>query len=281
MADLWLGLDLGSLVDYSAASVVRRTLATDPETGWPERSHLGNLMYRYEVLALRRYPLGTAYAAVVKHVVAQLRRPELGRSPRLVIDATGVGAAVVEMFRDALKGLPHVECWAVSITAGKGWSAVGPRALHCAEIELVGAIRSALESGRLKIPAALEHAELLRREFADFRVKITAANNETFSAREGEHDDMVLCVCLAIWLSGLRMMEMHPDPEWLLPREQALVSGELQALEREEVEAAEAERSGRLRAREERQAARHADITDDHWWPDSPGWQPTAAEDEP
>ena len=281
MADMWVGLDLGQFTDFSAASVVRRTLSTSLATGWPERSHLGNLMYKYEVLALKRYPLGVAYSNIVKHVTGQLRRPELGRTPRLVVDATGVGIAVVEMFKDALKPLPEVELHACTITAGRGWSLVAQRTYHVSKLELVGSIRATLESGRLRVPVQLEHAELLKRELSDFRVKVTPAANETFSAREGQHDDLVLATALPIFVSSLRMFEMHLDPELLLPREAAMVAPELAALEREEVEAAEAERAGYRRAREERQRSRHLDIQDDFWWPGDPGSSPRPAEDAP
>jgi hypothetical protein len=73
-------------------------------------------------------------------------------------------------------------------------------------------------------------------------------------------------VCLGNW----RVFELVPDPEWLLPREQQAVSAEIAAIEKEEVEAAEAERNGYRKEKEARQAARHANIEDDHWWPDSP-----------
>jgi hypothetical protein len=270
MADVWIGLDLGQHTDFAAAAVVRRSMTFDPVTGHPERNSAGFALYKFEVMAIKRYPLGTPYTGIVQHVVGQVRRPELGRRPRLVVDATGCGGPVVEMFRTALARLPHVEVHSVVITAGSSWRPVARWSWHVSKVELVSAIRAALESGRLKVPARLEHADTLRRELADFRVKITAAANETFSAREGQHDDIVLSVCLPIWLSGLRTMELIPDPDWLLPGEQRAVGAEIAAIEREEVEAVEAERHGYRVTKEARQVARHADIDDDHWWPDSP-----------
>jgi hypothetical protein len=174
------------------------------------------------------------------------------------------------MFRTALARLPHVEVHSVVITAGQGWRPVARSSWHVSKVELVSAIRAALESGRLKVPARLEHADTLKRELADFRVKVTPAANETFSAREGAHDDLVLAVSMPVCLGNWRVFELVPDPEWLLPREQQAVGAELAALEREEVEAAEAERHGYRVVKEARQAARHADPDDDHWWPDSP-----------
>jgi hypothetical protein len=239
--DIWVGVDLGQLTDHTAAAVVRRSLALDPITGWPERSHTGHLLYRHDVLAIKRYPLGTPYRTIVGHIVGQLQRPEMGRNPRLVLDSTGVGVAITEMFRTALARLPSVECHAVTITAGRNWSVVAPRTYHVAKLELVGSIREALESQRLKVPPQLEHAETLKRELGDFRVKISEAGNELFSAREGAHDDLVLSVSLPIWLAGMRWMEMYVDPEWLLPCERVAVTEEQAAIEKDEVEALELE----------------------------------------
>src|SRR5262249_55869194 len=68
--------------------------------------------------------------------------------------------------------------------------------------ELVAAVRAALESRTLKVANGVQHADVLKRELLDFRVRVTAAANETFSAREGTHDDLVLAVALPVWLSG-------------------------------------------------------------------------------
>lgn len=264
--DTFIGVDLGQLVDYSAAAVVRRSMGIDPG-GRPERDSLGRLQYRFDVAAIKRYQLGTSYTSIVAHVVEQLRRPELGRRPRLVIDGTGVGVAVVEMFRSALKPIEdRVECYAVTITAGRAVLSVGRNEFHVAKIQLVGAIRAALESQRLKMPPRLEHAETLKRELQDFKVKITDAGNETFSAREGAHDDLVLAVALPIWLAGLPRLEMVMDLDEFdppRPHERAAYQGEAAEILRLEQEAAMRERGleteGMKAARLERERAVRAD----------------------
>jgi hypothetical protein len=287
MADVWLGLDLGQHIDYSAAAVIRRALAIDPMTGWPQRASTGFPFYRFDVMAIRRYPLGAAYRDIVAHVVEHLRRPELhwGGPPRLVIDATGVGNAVVEMFRTALLPHPQLECWAVTITAGRAVTLTGYRMMNVAKIELVGSIRSALESQRIKVAPTLEHADTLKRELADFRVKVTEAGHETFNAREGAHDDLVLAVSLPIWLANQRWTEMYVDPERPGPHEAVTPSSEQAAIERAERQAVAAERSGRRerilleersrhdaeveRRRQEagaRQNLNQLDLDSDHWW---------------
>lgn len=271
--DTFIGLDLGQLVDYTAAVVVRRSLAIDPGTGHPERDSRGRLHYRFDVSAIRRYPLGTSYTDIVRHVVGQLGRPELGRRPRLVIDGTGVGVAVVEMFRSALKPLADsVECYAVTITAGRAVTPIHRYEWHVAKIQLCGAIRAALESGRLKVPKELDSADVLRRELQDFKSKLTDAGNETFSAREGAHDDLVLATALPVWLAGLPFLEMaaDDDDEWLRSRERDALSREAREIEEAEAEALARERgivTAKMKAeREELDRLAREDINNPIFW---------------
>jgi hypothetical protein len=265
MADIWIGLDLGQLTDFTAAAVLRRTLAIDPATGRVERRATGHPYYRFDALAIRRYPLGTPYTAIVQHITGQLERPELAPRPRLVIDGTGVGVAVVEMFRTALKKLPLVECHAITITAGRSWSVTGRHSWNVAKIEIVASVREALEARRLKVPPQLDHADTLKRELLDFRVRITAAANETFSAREGQHDDLVLAVALPLWLANQRFgcAEMRTlDGSPLTDRELAAITVERAEIEQTEREALAAEASA---ARELRERSRWDDDDDPAW----------------
>jgi hypothetical protein len=275
--DTFLGLDLGQLTDYTAAVPVRRSLAIGPG-GRPERDSAGRLLYRFDVAAIRRYPLGTSYTSIIAHVVDQLGRPEFGRRPRLVIDGTGVGVAVVEMFRSALKPLGEkVECYSVTITAGRAVTPVHRYSWHVAKLELVGAIRAALESQRLKVPPGLEHAATLKRELQDFKVKITDAQNETFQAREGAHDDLVLATALPIWLASLPFLELSVDPDAsdpLRPVEQTAVMAEVLEIERVEKEAILREQgreNDRMRsARLEREKLAREDPFNPCFWGDEP-----------
>jgi hypothetical protein len=196
-------------------------------------------------------------------------------NPRLCIDATGVGNPVVEMFRTALVSHPRVEVHAISITAGRSWSVVGLRTYHVAKLELVAAVREALETRRLKLTRRLDgspidHADVLKHELLSFRTRITAAANEVFAAREGMHDDLVLSVALPIWLAGLPFLEMRSDSSdgegvWLRDRETAAIASErtmLAALEGAERAAMELEE----RTDRERRQREHEDGDDDWWW---------------
>jgi len=190
---LFIGLDLGQLTDPSAASVIRRDIVTDA-AGLPTRNIAGNWAYRFTVLGLRRFPLHTPYTHVVNYVKAN--RPP---GSRLVIDATGVGRPIVEMFRDAMPFPAIID--AVTITGGQSWSQPSPGEWHCSKVELVAAARVILESTLLKVIPSLEHASLLKRELLNFRIKTSKTENEVYEARESEYDDLVISACLPIWIS--------------------------------------------------------------------------------
>jgi hypothetical protein len=65
----------------------------------------------------------------------------------------------------------------------------------------VGSVQCILQEGRLKVAKKMAYAKLMLKELIEFRVRITASANETWSAREGTHDDLVLSLCLPIWFA--------------------------------------------------------------------------------
>jgi len=198
------GLDLAQASDFTASALVERILDEVP----PEESEKGVSLQtgeisptppHYHVRGLYRYPRGTLYPAIVEDMNERMRRPPLADDVVLVIDGTGVGAAVVDMFRTH----PRRPCpiMPVLITAGAGVT-YEPPYWHVAKINLVAAVQRALQEERLKIADVPERVTLLA-ELQNFQVKITAAANATYGAgdgwREGAHDDLVLALALALW----------------------------------------------------------------------------------
>src|SRR4051812_45046560 len=122
--DFLIGLDLGQSSDPSALAVLKRSLlARDDDT--PVKDRDGNPIHKYDCNHLHRWPPGTSYPAIVRDVAKLAARPELrgmldGRSgpPRLVVDATGVGRAVCDLFFQTDMAGARVE--PVTITAGDG-----------------------------------------------------------------------------------------------------------------------------------------------------------------
>jgi hypothetical protein len=183
------GLDLGQVADYTALAILEKTEgpATDSRNR-PRRE--------YGVRHLKRWHLGTAYPQIVEEVKDLLCKLP---GSTLVVDATGVGRAVVDMFRKAR--LPAQRLVAVTITGGHAVTEEGARSVHVPKKDLVGVVMEALQTHRLAISPGLKEAKTLKKELETFRMKLTAAAHETFEAwRERDHDDLVLAVALALYI---------------------------------------------------------------------------------
>lgn len=183
MARFYVGLDLGQVNDYTALAVAEKV---EP-AGENYELHIRHLERFRDVL----------YPDVAERVRKLMDAVELWGKAALAVDATGVGAAVVDMLRRA--GLTFD---AVTITGGDTQS-MDPRSgsYRVPKRDLVGGLQVLLQSGRLKIARSLEHAETLRAELLNFRVKINVATaHDSYEAwREGDHDDLVLAAALACW----------------------------------------------------------------------------------
>jgi hypothetical protein len=120
----------------------------------------------------------------------------MGKLPgaALVVDQTGVGAPVVDMFNKA--GLSPV---GVLIHGGSNESRE-VRTWHVPKRNLVAVVQVPLQNKRLQI-ADGPLRDILINELLNFKVKIDPVTaHDSYSAwREAEHDDLVLAVALAIW----------------------------------------------------------------------------------
>jgi hypothetical protein len=194
------GLDLGQTHDFTALAVVERT-----ETREGER-----FVRRYAVRGLKRWPLRTEYTAVAKDAAALFERPELTGAP-LCIDATGVGAPVVEIIREKK---PKARLVPFVITGGQHAQAEyeGRQGWKVPKRELASVLQALLGTRRLKASPALPDFRVLTRELQTFSVKINLnTGSESFEAwREKDHDDMVLAVAIAAWFGekGNRRLEI-------------------------------------------------------------------------
>lgn len=185
----YIGLDLGQKVDFSAVAIAE---SEDPWHAWIPPTWDG-LMIRY----LYRFPIGTSYPGVVETIRSFTRSRRLWRRCSLVVDATGVGAPVVDLLREA-----DLECELVPVTitggdrarAQSGWNYV-PKA------ELVTNLQVMLEKGRLKIARDMKETGNLVKELCAMRSmpKESRGRVRFGAGGVGEHDDLVMAVALACW----------------------------------------------------------------------------------
>jgi hypothetical protein len=174
-----VGLDLGQARDYTALAII-------------EKQEGGSA---YQVRKLER-TRGTPYPDVVART-----QEILGKLPgaKLVVDATGVGQPVVDMFVKA--GLKPI---GIYIHGGDRVSHENstwrvPKRDLVAVLQVLTQ-RQQDKPQRLQVtPGPL--SDILTGEMLNFRVKIDPATaHDSYSAwREADHDDLVLAVALACW----------------------------------------------------------------------------------
>lgn len=116
--------------------------------------------------------------------------------PTLVIDETGVGRPVGDMF-DAAGLRPR----RITITAGLEVTQHGGNSWHVPKALLIQNLEARAHSGELRIAAAANDASALKEEMKDFKRKISEAGRTTYAARVGAHDDLVLSVAIALWMA--------------------------------------------------------------------------------
>lgn len=213
-----IGLDLGQAADFTALAVgqivVPVTTVMTPETDaivsadgtirLPEvavtKPVERRAPFHVHIRLLQRFPLHTPYPRIVDRVADLTERLRGQGAPVLVVDHTGVGRAVVDLFKAAQLKVPM---WPVTIaTSAMGQAKRDPHSLDWTvpKKDLVGVLQTLAHSDRLKVSQSLPEARILADELTSFRMKYTAAANVTYEAwREGDHDDLVLAVAMACW----------------------------------------------------------------------------------
>lgn len=194
LPDFLIGVDLGQSADFSTNTISQRSVVDGV-------SHYG-------VVHLQRYELGLAYPRIVEDIVKMTKTPQLAGNYLLVVDRTGVGRPVFDMFRDAkLKPI------GISISAGQEahqdpddrmtWTVPKVALVSCAKV--------LLQSERLKFAKGLPNVEDLIEEMLSFEMKFTAAQNITMEAwRTGTHDDLLLGLCVALWFGEFGQTWANP-----------------------------------------------------------------------
>jgi hypothetical protein len=189
----FVGLDLGQRQDPTALAAVEQVSVA---VGGINRVTFEQPReMQLHVRHLERVRLGTPYLQAADRVSEVLRWPGVAGNCTLVADATGVGAAVLEMLRPAGLGCPVV---AVTITGGEratrvdgGW--------RVPKRELIAALMVSLQTGQLRIARKLREAGALVDELMRMRATISDTGHERFGAKAGSHDDLVLALALAVW----------------------------------------------------------------------------------
>lgn len=189
----FVGLDLGQTNDPTALSVLERRTAPVLHAGYRFSNKL-EFSTSYQIRHLERLPLGLSYPTIVHKVSETMNTAPVFKNARLIIDQTGVGRPVFDLFKDA-----GMEPLGVTITAGLDWSRETYDNFRVPKGLLVSRLQAAIHTGMVKAHPSLKEAHVLRGELADFRGNRTETGYQQFGARSGKHDDLVLSVAIALW----------------------------------------------------------------------------------
>lgn len=188
-----LGLDLGQARDHSAIAIAERrvelTGARDPVT------YVDETRTRVLIRHLERIPLRTPYPQVVERVRAITQKFH-GRKLQVVMDSTGVGAAVRDMLAAARLGVPVI---GVTITGGERVT-LSYGQYHVPRHDLLANLRVLLEKRMLEIAVSGDAAAAFRSELHRWGLR-------------SAHDDLVFAVALACWKAAGQPLSLSgPGP---------------------------------------------------------------------
>lgn len=230
MGIFYAGLDLGQATDYTALAIIERIEKKGepriekiereyepPRWGeWEIARELGlpiphhtiveekvtqDVTVEYHLRHLERPQIGTPYPQIVRHVISLLGGQRDLRDAPLIIDRTGVGRAVYDLFWEA--GHPG-GVRGVTITAGDTVQTDYTN-YRVPKRDLVAVMQTLLQEQRLKIANGLALGSVFAAEALNFKAKISLSGHDSYEAgamaewRDGAHDDLVLAVSLACW----------------------------------------------------------------------------------
>jgi hypothetical protein len=196
------GLDIGQMADPTALAILERDVTTVT----------GKLRSRYDARWLERFPLQTPYPELARLV--QRRVEKLGQQCIVVLDVTGVGRGMVDLFREAwmtvhpVTGERHPRSGKPSILAVTLLTSAMHQArtpswdeIHVPKREVVMAFMLALQQQRFRAAKGLREAEVLFKEGQNFQWKVSSKSlQDQYGAwRDGEHDDLLLATALGVW----------------------------------------------------------------------------------
>jgi hypothetical protein len=194
-SDWVVGLDIGQRRDYSALAVLDWIEVADGT-----RNPATYEFIRRKTIRLRhaeRVRIGTPFAGIVDRVGQMLSDTRL-QGCTLVVDATGVGAPVVELLREAK--LP-CRLLPVQITGGMDESSDGTY-YRVPKRDLVVGLQVLFDRWPLEIASRPPGVHALVTELETFKGKRSASGNMRY---EGARDDLTMALALAWWWMRKRL----------------------------------------------------------------------------
>ena len=203
--------DIAQKRDFTTGFVVKRS----PEivTGSELLKAPDRVKVYADIVAIDKFN-NIPYTRVAEIIESRMGHKDLRHSCDLLVDGTGVGAAVVDLLREkGLKPIPIVftSGGAVrEVTAPFGSMFKGApgqlsplkvvKELHVPKADLVAAGKLLFEQGRVRVADGLRWGGDFKAQMLAFRGKVNEKGRTRYEAdTEEDHDDMVVCLLMAAW----------------------------------------------------------------------------------
>jgi hypothetical protein len=195
----YLGVDLGQRQDYTAVALVERHTKRLYGMDWVRRARTEEgVELRYLLRQMKRLRLGTSYEKVVEEVRRMVENVEKKGWCEVVVDATGIGAVVVEMLERSVRRVAPVVITGGETARGDGrWWWVPKK-------DLMVELAVALEKRELRAGQGMHERGVVERELMEMRVTRGGGGREKYGAPAGGHDDLVMALALACWRARRR-----------------------------------------------------------------------------
>ncbi len=129
-------------------------------------------------------------------------------------EGTGVGLAIVDLFKDMpevlRQRLSQAPTWpvpasyrpiALTLVPGRQTTGVSATEWHVPKRDVVLGLQVAVQQGRVQVAQGLPLAPMFDKEISNFEFRVSArSGDDQYGAwREGEYDDLLLAVAIAVW----------------------------------------------------------------------------------
>jgi hypothetical protein len=191
---IYLGFDIGQANDPSAWTAVEKLVKQELDPMNHSKPVIEKAMYHCR--HLERLPLKQEYPDIVSDMKARINAANLKDNYTLIADATGVGKPVVDYMRkEGINTVPIIITGGSQATYNKeigGW--------NVPKKELVSVVQLVLQNRTLQFANTIPQLDLMIQELLTFKIKVSPKGNDTYEAwREGDHDDLVLALAVAVW----------------------------------------------------------------------------------
>ncbi len=179
--ELYIGVDLGKEVDYTAISVIEKIGRGEKAT--------------YHILHLERLPLGTPYPEIVRYVHSLISVAAIDSKITLVVDKTGVGGPIADYFREE-----NLRPCGLTITSGKNAGGVRGGDWNVPRDDLVTQTQFLVDMSRVRIAKSIPLALDLVEELTHFKPSSnTKAKKASHPFSQRHHDDLAMSAMIPLW----------------------------------------------------------------------------------